>query len=216
MVNVLEKLRTEAEKEVEEVTTTNPKDMKYKNPIYRTILNTVGKTTTKQSQEAREQDENNAKKRENKIDNLVKNNFLKQYEHRTIKINFLNDPRVNKEYDENDSEFYQIYDNKVEYLGKIRNYEKKDFDHNKKFNSPYNYKDTVYTLTFDNDEINYDQELQNVPHILMLNSTNTEGTEGGSKRHKSTRKQTSKKKKKSRKSNKKSRKSRRKPNRSRR
>jgi len=137
-------------------------------------------------------------------------------EFKTIKISVLKDPRSDKDYDENDSEFYKIYDNKVEYLGKIRNYEKKDFDHNENFKSSYNYKVTVYTLTFDNDKIIYDQELQNVPHILMLNSTNTEGTEGGSKRHKSTRKQTSKKKKKSRKSKKKSRKSRRKPNRSRR
>jgi len=71
----------------------------------------------------------------------------------------------------------------------------------------------MYTLNFDKADIiidtNYYHEAIR-PVIHMLNTN----TEGGSKRHKSTRKQMSKKKKKSRKSKKKSRKSRRKPNRS--
>ena len=212
MVNVLEKLRTEAETEVEEVTKQDPLKMEPKTNIgilKSMTMNRFNKATNQQKDIANNIDENNAIKRENYINKLVKKSFLDNFE--TIKISFLKDPRDHKDYDENDSEFYQIYDNEVKYLGKIMGY--KTIFHNK-FNS------FVYTLIFDNNnKVDYDTFDQKEPHIRMLNSTNTkgtEGTEGGSKRHKSTRKQTSKKKKKSRKSKKKSRKSRRKPNRSRR
>ena len=61
MVNVLEKLRTEAETKVEDVQKTDPKDMKDER-IYKKLvsLSPFGKTTNKQNQEAIEQDEKNA------------------------------------------------------------------------------------------------------------------------------------------------------------
>jgi len=202
MVNVLEKLRTEAETEVEKVTKQDPLKMEPKTNIgiFKSMtMNRFNKATNQQKDIANNIDEKNAKQRKNKINELVKKKFLDEF--KTIKISVLKDPRSDKDYDENDSEFYKIYDNKVEYLGKIQNFSK-DLD------GP-----PMYTLNFDKADIiidtNYYHEAIR-PVIHMLNTN----TEGGSKRHKSTRKQMSKKKKKSRKSKKKSRKSRRKPNRS--